>query len=199
MFKYILRIDGEKMKIININLKGYLRVVLISCIIIILLLNLAGYIFDCKYLSVSAAVAQGNKYEVRNELLMEAMNNVGVCDADAAANVWASGLKKRSAALQYSVMTEKLKKNYEKELETTAPNWVTGVSSPWVESYRIVKTEAPSRNQRTILLNFSTLTSTGPAGDYNAQLTIKQEGDFWLISDISLDKELYSYTGFAPT
>lgn len=187
------------MKVIHLGPKKYLSIVLVICMIIILLINLIGYIFDCKYISVFAAIAQVNKYEIRSELLMEAMDSVGVCDAKSTAEVWASGLKNRSAALQYSVMTEELKNKYEKQLETTFPNWVTGTSSPWVESYDIVKAEESGKNRCIFLLNFSTMTSTGPAGDYKAELTIEQEGDFWRITDISMDEGLYAFTGFDPS
>ena len=66
-------------------------------------------IFNIKYISVVKAVSEVNKYEVRNELLMQAMDNVGVCRPEDASTVWAEGLMKRSAAMQYSVMSAKLK------------------------------------------------------------------------------------------
>ena len=43
---------------------------------------------------------------------------------------------------------------------------------------------------------FSTKTSAGPAGDYNATITVEKEGDYWRITKINADKELYVYTGF---
>ena len=42
------------------------------------------------------------------------------------------------------------------------------------------------------------MTSTGPAGDYNAILSVTREGYFWRISMISLEEGLYVYTGFIP-
>ena len=160
--------------------------------------NIAGYFLDLKYVNVFAAMAEANKYEVKSSLLMEAMNQVGVCSAKDAAEVWANGLMVRSAALQYSVMSENLKNEYAKQLEQSFPNWVTGMSSPWVEMYEILTTNKPDENTYIFKLKISTKTSTGPAGDYYAVLTVAREGDFWRISKINMDKELYAYTGFIP-
>lgn len=139
-----------------------------------------------------------NDCEVRSRLLMEAMNDVGACSPGDAAEVWASGLKKRSAALQYAVMDARLKTEYARQLESTAPNWVTGISSPWVDSYRIVRTECPDADSRVIEMLFSTATSTGPAGDYRAVLHLARDGCFWRITAISADEGLAPYTGFQP-
>jgi len=178
------------------NAKRFGIAVLATCLALVLMFNAVGYLFDWKYVSVFAAAAEVNKFEVRSELLMEAMEQVGVCRPEAAAEVWANGLEARSAALQYAVMDDELRQDFAARWEENAPNWVTGVSSPWVESYEIVRTTEPSKGSRVIELRFSTATSTGPAGDYNAILTIEQEGDFWHISKISMDEGLHVYTGF---
>lgn len=162
----------------------------------LVLLNLIGYIFNLKYVSVFAAVAEVNKYEVRAGLLMRAMDSVGVCSPEAAAEVWAKGLRERSAALQYAVMNGALKREYARQLETCAPNWVTGMSSPWVEGYEIKKVESPDESHRIVRMRFSTASSTGPEGVYDAALTMERVGDFWRISGISADEGLYPYTCF---
>lgn len=176
--------------------KNILGLCLVGVLVFLLVLNVFGYLFEFKYISVFQAVAEVNRYEVRSELLMEAMNNVGVCKPEQAAEIWANGLMMRSAAMQYSAMSRDLKKEYAKQLEETFPNWVTGVSSPWVESYKIRKVETPNENRRIIYLTISTLTSTGPAGDYHAELTVDREDEFWRISKIKADKEFRVYTGF---
>jgi hypothetical protein len=88
-------------------------------------------------------------------------------------------------------MDAQLKAEYAKQLEINAPNWVTGVSSPWVESYAITKTESPGEDSRIIQLIFSTVTSTGPAGDYTATLVLARDGCFWRITQITADDGLY--------
>lgn len=168
------------------------------CLLAVFLLNVIGYCFNWRYVSIFAAASETNKYEVRSYLLTEAMDQVGVCCPEDAADVWSNGLVTRSAALQYSVMNKELKEEYANQLEKSAPNWVTGMSSPWVDSYKIVKTQTPSENSRIIELTYSTATSTGPAGDYKAVLTIAKEGDFWRITEISADPGLYPYMGFTP-
>jgi len=164
----------------------------------VFLVNLVGYVFGIKHISVFAAVAAANKYEVRSRLLMEAKDSMGPCLPEGAAQVWAKGLVQRSAALQYAAMNADLKREYARQLETCAPNWVTGLSSPWVESYEIKGVESPDDNRRIIRMRFSTMTSTGPAGDYNAVLTVKRDGGFWRISAISSDEGLYPYTCYRP-
>ncbi|MDP4152762.1 MAG: hypothetical protein Q8865_04870 [Bacillota bacterium] len=164
-------------------------------IVLTLLLNAAGYLFDFKYISVVKAVAEVDKYEVRSRLLMDAMDYVGVCKPEDAATVWATGLMHRSAAMQYSVMAKKLRDEYAKQLEKNNPNWVTGVSSPWVDSFKIVDIKNEGGDYLIRLL-ISTKTSAGSAGDYNAMLTVSKEGDFWRITRLAMDKELSVYTGF---
>lgn len=186
------------MNIICLNKKRLCFAIFAVCLLVFALFNIIGYLFDCKYVSVIAAVSQVNKYEVRSQLLMSAMSRVGVCNPKEAAEVWASGLRERSAALQYSVMTAELKTEYARQLETNAPNWVTGVSSPWVQSFKIIKTESPTENLKIIELEFSTATSTGPAGNYKAVLDIAKENSFWRITKISIDDGLIPYTGFNP-
>lgn len=184
--------------ILSKNVKWLGGVILGVCLLAVILLNVVGYVFDCKYISVFAAVAEVNKYEVRSELLMDTMNYVGVCCADDAAKVWAEGLKMRSAAMQYSVMNKILKAEYTGQLEDSFPNWVTGMSSPWIDSYQVVRIDKPSDTRSIFELKFSTATSTGPAGDYKAVLTVDQEGELWRISKIILDTGLAPYTGFKP-
>ncbi len=138
----------------------------------------------------------GNVYQTRSELLMEAMRYVGVCSPEAAASLWAEGLKQRSAALQYAAMSDMLKQEYQKRLETTTPNWVTGMSSPWVNSYTIESIKEGSANSRVAELTFSLVSSGSPAQTYNASLLLTEENGFWRVNGITMDEQLYPYTGF---
>lgn len=180
------------------RMKMLIGIIISICFLLIGLLNVVGYFTGCKYISVAAAVAQGDKYEIRSRLLMEAMNQVGVCSPEDAAEVWANGLEMRNGALQYSVMDAELKKEYAKQLDENFPNWVTGVSSPWVSSYKITNISAVSADQYSIQLTLSSATSAGPAGDYNVVLIVRRDGDFWRITDISADRDAYAYMGFNP-
>ncbi|MEZ4358002.1 MAG: hypothetical protein R2876_05165 [Eubacteriales bacterium] len=164
--------------------------------LILILINVIGGLFNCKYISVIAAVGEVNTYEVRSQLLMDAIKNLGVCKPQEAADIWASGLKLKSAAIQYSVMGEKLKDEYASQLDESAQNWATGISSPWVDSYEIVNTKIPANDKYIFEISFSLATSAGPSGDYNAVLTVEKKGDYWYITKIEADEDLYPYTRF---
>lgn len=141
---------------------------------------------------------QADIYKTRSDLLIAAMDFVGVCNDYDAVNVWANAAMMRSGAMQYSVMTKQLKNIYQKQLESTFPNWVTGVSSPWISGYKITDIEKLDNLTIIYTLLFSAKTSTGHAGEYAAMLTVKKEGDFYQISNIYTDEGLYIYTGFVP-
>jgi len=145
----------------------------------------------------SAAVNSGSVYPVRNQLLIEALDHVGVCGQDSAATVWAEGLRLRNAAMQFSVMSPALLTEYARQLESTFPNWVTGVSSPWIECYEISGITPLKETKAEIRLKFTTATSTGVAGSHCATLTVERDGAFWRIAGIDADDELSAYTGFA--
>lgn len=165
---------------------------------VLLSFNVVGYLLGCKQISLLAAGNEANTYKIRSRLLMEAMKNIGACTPAAAVKIWAEGLKERSAAMQYSVMSSELKRLYAAQLEKIAPNWVTGISSPWIESYEIVNFNIPYDDRRIVELLFSTATSTGPAGEYKARLDISRINSFWQITEISADEALYPYTRFRP-
>lgn len=164
----------------------------------IMLLNAAVYYVYTANFGVYALSTEGNQYEVQNTLLLDAMKEVGVCSPAKAAQVWASGLMQRSAALQYAVLTQALQNEYAKQLEKSAPNWVTGISSPWVESFKIIRSDRPTDKRYVFEIRFSTLASTGPTGDYDATVTVDRQGDFWRISKIAADEQLYPYTRYKP-
>ncbi len=137
-----------------------------------------------------------SQLNTRVKLLEEAMQNVGVCSHGEAVTVWTKGLIKRSAAMQYSVMDDSLKKEYAKSLQKTAPNWVTGVSSPWVSGCTVSEISKSEGGQFIYTLTVYTQSSAGSGGEYTAVLAIKQNGDFWQIGGICTDEELFAYTGF---
>jgi len=187
------------MKILLIKSKKKLISGLIFLFIaIIALVNAIGYVFNIKYISVFAAVAEIDNYQIKSTLLMEAMDDVGVCNAEDAAKVWANGLKERSAAMQYSVMTSELKKEYVKQVDENFPNWVTGVSSPWIDGFEIKDTENDEKGICIYNIVFSTKTGAGHWGDYEAEITIIKDGCFSRVSKIKADKELNVYMGFEP-
>lgn len=177
------------------QVKKRIGILLAVCLVIMTLFNVVGYFLNCKYISVAAAVAQADKYEVRNELLLHAMDSVGVCTPEDAVRVLAEGMKSRNGAMQYSVMGPELKKEYLKQLTQYNPYWVTGMSSPWIDGCKITDRTQAGSTRYVFQLSFSTATSAGPAGDYHAEATVDRQGDFWQITKITAEKGLYPYLG----
>jgi len=145
--------------------------------------------------AVPAAVREEDD-AIKVQLLMGAMDEVGVCRPEQAVDVWVRGLMERSAAMQYAVMTDSLREKYVKSLAKNAPNWVTGLSSPWVSGYMVEQVQEPAPDCRIYTVSVKTETSTGPAGEYRAVLSLREENGFWRIGGISADDELSVYTGF---
>lgn len=153
----------------------------------------------CLSTSSAAAIAPEHKtdmYRVRYELLIKAMDHIGVSSPEAAIEVWVKGLESRNAAIQYSVMSEELKKEYKKHLDQHASNWVTGMSSPSVDSYRIINVENQGESKRLYNLAIITVSSTGIGDDtYIVAVTVNREKGFWCITRINSDEGLYPYMG----
>lgn len=148
------------------------------------------------YVSAFAYTSEPNRYEVRNELLLKAMEKIGACSPEDAAEIWANGLKTRSAAEQYAVMSPALKQEYAKQLEESAPMWVTGVSSPWIDTYRTVLVEKPEEKRQIHHLMFTTQSSTGPGPTVTAILTLERQDGYWRIAGIEGGTDLEAYTGY---
>lgn len=141
---------------------------------------------------------QVNPYKTRSELLMAATNYVGALTPDQAATIWAEGLTHRSAAMQYIVMTEKLKSEYARQLDAVKSNWVTGMSSPWVGGFTFEKINNLDNLHAEIDIKFEIVNTASPPKYYNAKLWLIKEDGFWRISRISTDKELTLYTFYTP-
>lgn len=155
-----------------------------------------GLAFDIPAISLFAALKKAQTYEVRSRLLMEAISKVGTCSMEDTAKLWADGLVGRSAAMQYAAMDEALRETYAARLETLAPNWVTGISSPYVAGYAIDSIIKKGKDEADVSIRFRLMTSTGPAGEYRATLHIARQGDFWRITMLETDEALEPYTLF---
>ncbi len=169
---------------------------LFAAVVLVMLSGAVGYrigIFSARHISVVAVRRPDDA--VRARLLTEAMDYVGVCTPEAAADTWVQGLMMRSAAMQYAVMDTDLRESYAQALTETAPNWVTGVSSPWINAYEITAQNQTAPDTAELTLRIDTQTSTGPMPPMTATLTIVQRGDFWRITAIRGDEGLQAYTG----
>lgn len=90
---------------------------------------------------------------------------------------WAEAVKSRDGKAQYALMTKALQNKVHDEF--AGLNWVTGTSSPWVESYTVSALDGGAR------VIFTYATSTGPAGSYSQDLTFKEEDGVLKIDAIS--------------
>lgn len=142
----------------------------------------------------SAPRGQVEPYKVRAGLLMDATRYTGVFTPEEAATVWATGLRLRSAAMQYTVMTDRLKTDYVVQLGSQSPNWVTGMSSPWVEGFRITWVRPGEDGGAEVALRFETRTSYGAPEYYDAKLWVIPEAGFRRIDGIWTEEGLYPYT-----
>lgn len=129
-------------------------------------------------LEITPAPGQVNPYKTRSELLMEATWYTGVFTPEEAANVWAKGLEMRSAAMQYTVMTDALKQDYAGQLDALRSNWVTGMSSPSVVNHTLSEIKKTDKTHTEIVIKLEVAATASPSDFYNAKLWLVREGDF---------------------
>jgi hypothetical protein len=96
---------------------------------------------------------------------------------------WAKSVQLRNGALQYALGTQGLKEGLKTSLEQF--HWVTGASSPWVETYKVVNKEEKRDESIEYVVEFDLVTSSGKAGKDQAVLSLIKHGDQWLIRGIS--------------
>ena len=145
---------------------------------------------------ILAVIEQKTAAEIKNEQLLGALGRLGACDPTDAVRLWADGVKQRNAAMQYAALSAVLRERYAKDLMLSAPNWVTGVSSPWVDDYRVDWLELSGSKKRA-QVHFFFVTSDGPAQEMKAELTLDKKGNVWYVTALNLDQELVPYTGFS--
>jgi hypothetical protein len=97
-------------------------------------------------------------------------------------STWAKAVKDRNGALQYALFVENSKLGQKKSLEQF--HWVTGVSSPWVESYKVISQKENPDKTLDVVVEFDLATSAGYAGKDPAKLTLIKKGDQWFIRDL---------------
>lgn len=107
---------------------------------------------------------------------------------DEIAELWAQGVKERNGVLQYAALNTPLKVKF-KELAEKRGSWVTGFSSPWVESYSITKEKT---NESTWKYNviFKAVTSASDTYNWHAALIVNKENGKWRIVDIQKDFDI---------
>lgn len=147
------------------------------------------------YGQIAVSAEEVDRYKVHTELLLDAVEKLGVCTPNAALDVFIKSIKDRNGAMMYSILCDSLKKNYLSRLEENSPYWVTGVSSPWVSQVDIIKETKKRDGSFEYELLVKTLTSAGPDREYKGELTIQRDGDFYKICRIFFEKDFGIYSG----
>lgn len=98
--------------------------------------------------------------------------------AEDAVNMYAEAVKMRNGAIQYGLLSDELRD--EKYNEFKELGFVTGTSSPWVDSYEI---ENIGDNSFKIIFNLRT---SVPTDSITSTVKVKliQDGEYWRISSI---------------
>lgn len=104
-----------------------------------------------------------------------------------AVQTWAEAVKNRNGAVQFALLSPELKEKTRDDYEKI--NWVTGVSSPWVEEYFIIDDEQADEDIHSYRIEFQMQTSTGPAGLLGASVKVKEIDGVWLITEVQRGPE----------
>ncbi len=151
--------------------------------------------FACNICASGALTEDCNYSKSKASLFQEAINEFGATFPEQSVNLWAKGVKERNGALQYAVMDEKLKSKFSNYLEKNRPSWVTGGSSPWIETYEIKLNKVDTFTYKAEVV-FSLATSAGSLGSYPAYLQIVKQSNYWMIKDIQMDEKLRQYLNY---
>ena len=123
--------------------------------------------------------------EEKSKLFREAIDEFGATSKEEAINIYAKGVMNRSGPMQYSVLCNKLKNEFAKAMEEDKNYaWVTGVSSPWVKDYKILKIKKESSNEYKATVVFFLETSSGTFANDKTILTLKHKNNKWCITNI---------------
>lgn len=174
--------------LLSYNTTKKFQIIICFTIIIVLLTGCSFHIFAAGRNQEEIASLKG-----RLSLFQKALDEFGAISPEQAANLWAKGVKNRNGALQYAVMDNKLKEKFSNILEKERQSWVTGGSSPWVETYKIFSSEKKDETTYEIIVRFKMMTSYADMGSYNANLLIEKEDNYWGIKNIEMESLLKKY------
>lgn len=110
------------------------------------------------------------------ELLEEALASHTPKDT---VEIWAKGVKSRNGALQFAMFSPELKKQERFKYENI--NWSTGVSSPWIEDYRIAEEKQLEDGLWEYEVSFTMASSMGKEKDQITKVLVKRYKDIWYI------------------
>jgi hypothetical protein len=110
-------------------------------------------------------------------------NAVITPDPKEAVNTWIKGVKTRSGALQYAIMSPELQQNTYNEFSQNF--WVTGGSSPKMANEQL-QDETLSDIKVKYTLTYDLKDSSGIVGKSNRTVTVEKDGnDHWFVTGIT--------------
>jgi hypothetical protein len=121
----------------------------------------------------------GNDQSMQIANLERALAPRSVLDA---VSSWAMGVQSRNGAWQYAVMTPELREISLDEFVEC--NWVTGVSSPWVKSFKISALNDTESDKGLYSVTFTWTDSTNTTSESTQYITAKKVDDTWLVDSI---------------
>lgn len=167
-------------------MKNIKKLSLISIIFIALYTNKYNYICANSKDNNTDSQVYINQLEEKNKLFKEAIDNFGATSKEDAVRLYAEGIKQRSGPLQYSVMCDRLKIEFEKMMIKEGNySWVTGVSSPWVSNYIINDFNKIGINTYLAEIEFILSDSKGITGKSFIELEVKKHNKYWCIININ--------------
>ena len=98
------------------------------------------------------------------------------------AKTWAEGVKMRNGALQYAVMDPELKGEYYGKFVDS--NWSTGVSSPWVDSFKVTERYRIGEERYRFEVEFTFTDSSKTTFSTIEYVTVAKFDGTWLVSSI---------------
>lgn len=119
-----------------------------------------------------------------------ALGKLGAHSNTEAIEVWAEGVVSRNGLMQYSVMSSELGERYLEILGDDVMIEPTAASvDGWYASEII---EGESDTKATLLF---TVSENGESVAASAELTLTEEGEFTVISSLTVESPLYDFTG----
>ncbi|MEC2307168.1 hypothetical protein [Bacillus atrophaeus] len=111
--------------------------------------------------------------------------------------LWILGVKNRSGAVQYAMLSPSLRKHTLKKFEQRS--WSTGQSSPWVDNFRLLKVNKISDTKIQYTIAYDLLTLYANFGEGQKVITVEKNPEpyrtNWFITKITTKyNELEAFT-----
>lgn len=114
----------------------------------------------------------------------EALDQFGATSPEQVVALWIKGFKERNGVLQYSVLCDKLKGKFVKNLgEASNSFWIIGASSPSLQNHEIIRNKKLSNSSYEITVQL-TWVATQYSKSEKKTLIIVKEKNKWCIEDI---------------